>query len=230
MTDHTEVPVVATGDWIDAAFINQYWRDNFRAIFQGYQAAGSLAYALDANTIAELVKPAVDGYLKMSSAGAPSYVPVEDVGVPTGVPLPFAGGTVPDGYLLCDGSAVNRTTYARLFAVIGTTWGAGDGSTTFNLPDGRGRAFIGAGTGSGLTARTLGQTLGEERHTMTEAELFPHTHPVEMRHKTSNQNVDGGAVLVPNATLATYNSGSTGSGTPFNVMQPSFVGNWIIKD
>ena len=53
---------------------------------------------------------------------------------PVGSIKPFAGTTVPDGYLLCDGSAISRTTYAALFAVIGTTYGTGDGSTTFNLP------------------------------------------------------------------------------------------------
>ncbi|MBR2008287.1 MAG: tail fiber protein [Alistipes sp.] len=58
---------------------------------------------------------------------------------PTGSIKPFAGTTIPDGYLLCDGSAVSRTTYAALFAVIGTTYGTGDGSTTFNLPDCRNR-------------------------------------------------------------------------------------------
>ena len=55
--------------------------------------------------------------------------------VPAGTMITFAGKTVPTGYLLCNGAAVSRTTYARLFAAIGTTYGAGDGSTTFNLPD-----------------------------------------------------------------------------------------------
>lgn len=54
---------------------------------------------------------------------------------PTGTMLPFAGKTVPAGFLLCNGAAISRTTYARLFGVLGTTWGAGDGSTTFNLPN-----------------------------------------------------------------------------------------------
>lgn len=58
---------------------------------------------------------------------------VRDI-MPAGVIVPFAGTTVPAGYLLCDGSAVSRTTYADLFAAIGTTYGAGDGNTTFNLP------------------------------------------------------------------------------------------------
>lgn len=54
---------------------------------------------------------------------------------PTGTMLPFAGKTVPAGFLLCNGAAISRKTYARLFSVLGTTWGAGDGSTTFNLPN-----------------------------------------------------------------------------------------------
>jgi hypothetical protein len=66
--------------------------------------------------------------------------------LPSGMILPFGGATAPDGFLDCDGSAVSRTTYADLFAAIGTTWGAGDGSTTFNLPDLRGHALRGTGT------------------------------------------------------------------------------------
>ena len=69
---------------------------------------------------------------------------VADTALPTGTLAPFAGSTAPTGFLLCQGQAVSRTTYAALFAAIGTTYGAGDGSTTFNLPDGRGRALIGA--------------------------------------------------------------------------------------
>ena len=56
-------------------------------------------------------------------------------GIPTGSLVPFAGTVIPSGYLLCNGAAVSRTTYAKLFAVIGTLWGTGDGETTFNLPD-----------------------------------------------------------------------------------------------
>ena len=58
----------------------------------------------------------------------------------------FAGNTIPEGWLLCDGSAVSRTDYAKLFSAIGTTWGAGDGSTTFNLPNSIGRFAEGAAT------------------------------------------------------------------------------------
>lgn len=91
--------------------------------------------------------------------------------VPIGTIIDFAGPNNPTGYLNCDGATVSRTTYAALFAAIGTTWGSGDGSTTFNLPDLRGRTSIGAGVGSGLTSRTLGtQNIGEESHKLTSSE------------------------------------------------------------
>lgn len=70
-------------------------------------------------------------------------------GLPPGVIHPYAGGTVPTGYLLCDGSAISRTTYSALFAAIGTAFGEGNGSTTFNLPDFRGRFLRGADGAAG---------------------------------------------------------------------------------
>ena len=97
-------------------------------------------------------------------------------GVPPGSIQLFAASSPPSGWLACDGTAVSRTTYARLFAAIGTTWGAGNGSTTFNLPDLRGRAAIGTGTGSGLTARTLADSGGAETHTLSADNLAAHTH------------------------------------------------------
>jgi microcystin-dependent protein len=95
-----------------------------------------------------------------------------DAGLPAGSVQAYAGAAAPTGWLLCDGSAVSRSTYARLFVAIGTTWGVGDGSTTFNLPDLRGRVPVGAGAGAGLTARTLAETSGTETHTGVTA----HTH------------------------------------------------------
>jgi microcystin-dependent protein len=72
--------------------------------------------------------------------------------VPPGVSFTYRGATAPSGFLLEDGSAVSRSTYASLFAAIGTTYGAGDGGTTFNLPDSRGRFTIGAGPGFALAS------------------------------------------------------------------------------
>ena len=70
------------------------------------------------------------------------------VGLKPGFVCPFAGTTAPDGWLICDGSAVSRTTYADLFAVIGTTYGAGDGNSTFNLPNMYLRSPMQSGLGS----------------------------------------------------------------------------------
>ena len=77
--------------------------------------------------------------------------------MPVGAILDYAGPTPPPGWLACDGRAISRTTYSELFAAIGTAWGAGDGSTTFNLPPANGRAAIGAGsvTDANGTVRSL---------------------------------------------------------------------------
>ena len=71
--------------------------------------------------------------------------------IPVGVVLPYAGQNPPDGWLDCDGAAVSRTTYAKLFIILGTAFGTGDGSSTFNLPDMRGKTPMGADTMNSTT-------------------------------------------------------------------------------
>ncbi len=78
--------------------------------------------------------------------------------MPAGVIIPFGGTTAPNGYLFADGSAVSRTVYADLFAAIGTAFGAGDGATTFNLPDLRGRFMRGVSDSSGVDADSASRT------------------------------------------------------------------------
>lgn len=95
-----------------------------------------------------------------------------------GTILSYGGVTLPAGYLPCDGSLVSRAVYSDLFSAIGTTWGPGDGSTTFQLPDLRGRSPLGSGTGPGLSARAVGQTGGEEAHVLSKGELALHNHGV----------------------------------------------------
>lgn len=79
--------------------------------------------------------------------------------------------TAPTGWLLANGDIVSRSTYSALFSAIGTVYGAGDGSTTFALPDMRSRVPIAVGTGTGLSARTLGGTVGTESHTLTSGNI-----------------------------------------------------------
>jgi microcystin-dependent protein len=103
--------------------------------------------------------------------------------LPSGMLAPFAGSTAPAGWLLSDGSAISRATYSGLFAAIGTTYGVGDNSTTFNLPDLRGRTIaaldnMGGTDASRLNlANTLGTTAGTQTHTLTTGEIPGHSHP-----------------------------------------------------
>lgn len=133
-----------------------------------------------------------------------------------GVIVPYAGSGSVDGWLNCDGSAVSRTTYADLFAIIGTTYGSGDGSTTFNLPDLRGRTIIGVGQGSGLTNRTLAATVGVETHPLVTSELPSHTHGVNIT--SGFVSADHAHSVVSGATATTTGfSAAGGSGTVRNV-------------
>jgi microcystin-dependent protein len=97
----------------------------------------------------------------------------------------MAGTTVPEGWLLCDGRIVSRTTYARLFAAIGTTYGAGNGSSTFALPDMTGRAPVGLDT-SQTEFNAPGKTGGAKTHTLSVNEMPSHTHTQNAHTHTQN--------------------------------------------
>lgn len=154
---------------------------------------------------------------------------LSNLSLPIGGIIAFAGAADVGAWLLCDGRAVSRTTYAALFGVIGTTFGVGDGSTTFNLPDLKGRSPMGAGTGSGLTARALGAKLGEELHLLTEAELPA----LSFTYDKLTDNVAGGwqggtsgATLRLNQATATNTRGGGGA---HNVVHPVLVTNFAIR-
>lgn len=174
--------------------------------------------------------------------------------VPSGVVVPFAGSTAPTGWILCFGQAVSRTTYATLFAAIGTTYGAGNGSTTFNLPDARGRGVFGkddmGGSAanritsgvSGIAGATLGATGGDQRsqqHTHTATVTDPgHAHGVvtaggaSYATGISGNSTGGPGGSTPNTNSATtgisVTNANAGAGSSEN-MPPALIMNLIIK-
>ena len=98
-----------------------------------------------------------------------------DVGVPIGTGMDYFGTTPPTGYMFADGTAISRTEYAALFAIIGTTYGDGDGSTTFSLPDKRRKVTV-LKDSANTNFNTLGKTGGSETVTLTVAQMPSHTH------------------------------------------------------
>jgi microcystin-dependent protein len=160
------------------------------------------------------------------------------VSAPAGAIEAYAGSTAPTGWLLSFGQAVSRTTYANLFAVISTTYGVGDGSTTFNLPDLRGRAVAGVdnmgGTDAGRLSisNTLGTTTGAETHTLSSAEMPSHRHDIQRSNSAATSvGADASAhyriSADSGATITTTQN--TGGGGAHNNMQPTIVLNYIIK-
>lgn len=129
--------------------------------------------------------------------------------VPPGSLLMFAGATAPDGYLVCDGSAVSRTDYAVLFAAIGVVYGVGNGTTTFNLPDLRGRGPLGVGAGVGLTARALGSTGGAETVTLDTTMIPGHTHTGTTTSNGSHAHTSNATGGQGNYGLALANGSNT---------------------
>jgi microcystin-dependent protein len=117
--------------------------------------------------------------------------------VPSAVVLPFAGSVAPSGFLMCDGAAVSRTTYSALFALIGTTYGVGDGSSTFNVPDIQGRMVVGKGTHPEVD--TLGENDGlpvgnrTPRHNSTLSGALSYTQGVLPNHYHSHSLAAGAA-------------------------------------
>lgn len=143
--------------------------------------------------------------------------------MPAGIVSWFAGTTVPTGYLECTGAAVSRTTYSALFTAIGTTYGVGDGSTTFNLPTQARNVLVGrGGSGSGTLGSTVGSTGGTETVTIAAANL-----PSNMiKGSVSVLGSAAGAQTVPDASALTANPGG---GTAINNLQPSLVMMMIIR-
>lgn len=178
---------------------------------EGVTLSAPTGLAASYTTTLPAAPPANPGALVMDSSGNVTASP--GTMVPTGMVLPFAGTSVPAGYLECDGSAVSRTTYSALFAVIGTTWGVGDGSTTFNIPNMERRTAIGRnGTATDGPANTVGSTGGAQTVTLTVAQMPTHTHTVTDPGHTHLGQVGGTGADNFAGTAAYGASGGTGYG------------------
>lgn len=145
---------------------------------------------------------------------------------PTGMIMAFGSASLPLGWLICNGAAVDRVIYAALYSVIGTTWGSGDGSSTFNVPDFRNRFLVGAGTlgfatRGGASSFTLGVgNLPSHTHTVTDP---GHSHSTLAQASTSTAGAAAGDVTTGGTTGTATTGitlGNTGNGDPVNFLPP----------
>ncbi|ULY68610.1 hypothetical protein [Chlorella virus XW01] len=179
--------------------------------------------------------------------------------LPIGIVLPFATTTAPEGWLVCNGQEVSKTTYASLWNIIGNTFGVAVDSNNFKLPDLRGRVIVGNGMGNGLSNRNIGDISGSETHTLTIAEIPGHTHTgttnssgthshelnivdkddgnftnSDGQHPVGDAEKFNGNDHMINTEPAgnhthTFTTNSTGGGQAHNNMPPFAVLNYIIK-
>ena len=171
-------------------------------------------------------------------------------GIPTATIVPWSSSSVPTGFLECNGAAVSRSTYSALFAIVGTTYGAGDGASTFNLPDLQDNVAIGksgtkalASTGGANTVAASGTVGGSTANaTLSTAQLASHSHNVGKGNNPApfvNYGfVDGRGTSSPtfnntqntgSGTGHSHNMSATFSGTATSVVQPYLTIIYIIK-
>lgn len=234
---------LATGQWV-FAFVNNLYALldgtlNFtgpitiKSVTPGMRLIGQEASALDW-TIRES-----GGLLRTLLNTGTEAVPVlteDNFFCPTGIFMPYGAATAPNGWLLCDGAAISRATYIRLFNIIGTSYGSGDGSTTFNVPDLRGRVPIGVdvATGritsasvNGANAATLGGAGGLQTHTLTAAQIPSLTLRtiIAAGGATASVQANANASTFAETTLVNL----VGGGNPHSNTQPWVTVNYIIK-
>jgi microcystin-dependent protein len=175
-------------------------------------------------------------------------------GIPTGTIIPWSDGSAPSGFLECNGSLVSRTTYADLFAIIGETYGAGDGSTTFAVPDLQDNVAVSKSnnkalgtTGGANTVAATGNVGGSTANaTLTTAQLASHNHP-ETKYSgpgpwggngtqanPTTQQPGGSSITFGNVNAGSdgghsHNMSATFSGDATSVLQPYLTILYVIK-
>ena len=144
--------------------------------------------------------------------------------LPAGIIIGYGGAAAPSQWLLCDGTAVSRSTYSALFAAIGVSYGVGNGSSTFNLPDYRGRVMVGLSS-TDADFDTLGEKYGSKTHTLTSAQMPVHTHIQNAHthtqnahnHSTSYQTDGENSPLGGNYNIVTDYRDPTGAGNKITI-------------
>jgi microcystin-dependent protein len=160
---------------------------------------------------------------------ADSRLDALELGSPAGVISLFAGTTAPEGYLICDGALKSRTAFARLYGVIGTIYGGGDGSTTFTLPDLRSRVPVGLDSRDGQFD-ILSKSGGAKTHTLSAAEMPSHNHTLGIKSMSGGEG--GGTNRVAGVDRGSSPGDiidAAGGNAAHNNLQPFIVLHYIIK-
>jgi microcystin-dependent protein len=225
ITDTSGNTTAVTGTLLSSKFAEDWFQDDNQDYHFGVNGIADEDYTEtvhgDLNVIGDFYK---DGVLFEggSGGGGGDKFPIGAI-----VKLPYNNPDyIPNGWLLCHGQAVSRTEYSDLFDRIGTTWGAGDGSTTFNLPTQAGLVAVGYDS-SQTEFKTIGKKGGEKEHTLTIDEMPSHHHEQALggRLTTTDQVPGAGVIGKENGS----NTQNTGGDQPHNNLQPYSVFDFIIK-
>lgn len=219
------------GEVWTAQLVNNVWRLGELVQTKEQWAVTTSLSPGEAVIMADTVKDAQGRtFLVSGEESEPIWAP------PIGTMMDYAGSGDPDeeGWLLCDGRELSRTTYATLFARIGTSGGEGDGTTTFNIPDARGVVFAGPddmGTEQGAASRLttnneLGDIAGAETHTLTIAQMPSHSHVIDGGASGAGGRAYG---FGTDPIVATPSTRAEGGGGAHNNRQPTAIWNKIIR-